>query len=245
VFTPEERDRVQEGLVEMAREDGRVVAAAVVGAAARGGGDRWSDVDLTFGLADGVGTADVVRDWTSDLGARFAAVHLFDLPFLASLYRVFLLPGGLQVDLSFTPAAEFGAFGPQFALLFGSAVERPFVEASPARHLMGMGVHHAVRARICLERGRTWQAQHWIGGARDQALSAACRVRGLPAGNGRGYDDLPAGVLDAFEGTLARSLDPAELARALGRVVGSLLAVARDVPEVPAGLDEHLRQLTR
>jgi hypothetical protein len=40
------------------------------------------------------------------MAKRHAAVHLFDLPFLSSLYRVFLLPGSLQVDLSFTPAAD-------------------------------------------------------------------------------------------------------------------------------------------
>ena len=51
---------------------------------------------------------------------EFDAVSLFDLPFLSTLYRVFLFPGSLQVDLSFTPGREFGALGPKFRLLFGS-----------------------------------------------------------------------------------------------------------------------------
>src|SRR5438105_641811 len=116
----------------MARGDSRVVAGAAIGATARGGGDRWSDMDLTFGLADGASMAEVLRDWTSELGDRFAAVHLFDLPFQSTVYRVFLFPGNLQVDLSFTPRAEFGALGPEFVLLFGSAVERPPVEPPTA-----------------------------------------------------------------------------------------------------------------
>jgi hypothetical protein len=244
MFTVEERDRVRDSLVAMGRADERVVACALVGAAARGGGDRWSDLDLTFGLADGASVAEVLRDWTAEIGDKFAAVHLFDLPFLSSVYRVFLLPGSLQVDLSFTPAAEFGALGPEFALLFGAAVERPFVEPPPGRHLFGLSVHHALRARICIERGRRWQAEYWIGEARDQGLSAACRVRGLPAGQGRGFDSLPATVLESFDGTLARSLDPGELVRALDRVVHALLSVAGDVPGLAGGLEERLRQLT-
>lgn len=39
--------------------------------------------------------------------------------------RVFLLRGCLQVDLSFTPASEFWARGPNFRLLFGGTVEAP------------------------------------------------------------------------------------------------------------------------
>lgn len=244
MFTAEERDHVRERLVEMAREDGRIVAAALVGATARGGGDRWSDVDLTFGLADDAGMAEVLGDWTRDLGNRFAAVHLFDLPVLSTVYRVFLLPDNLQVDLSFTPGADFGALGPEFALLFGSVVERPFMEPPAASHLFGLGVHHAVRARICIERGRFWQAEYWITAARNEALSLACRVHGLPARYGRGLDDLPVEVLDSFESTLARSLDRRELMRALDRVVNALLAVAGDAGGLAAKLDRQLRQLT-
>lgn len=244
VFTVEERDRVRESLVEMARADKRVVAAALIGATARGGGDRWSDVDLTFGLSDDASMAEVLGDWTRDLGLRFAAVHLFDLPVLSTVYRVFLLPGNLQVDLSFTPGAEFGALGPEFALLFGGAVERPFMEPPAASHLFGLGAHHAVRARICIERGRFWQAEYWISAARDEALSLACRVRGLPARYGRGLDDLPVEVLDSFAGTLVRSLDRGELMRALDRVVNALLVAAGDVGGLAPKLDRQLRQLT-
>ncbi len=34
-------------------------------------------------------------------------------------------------------------------------------------------VHHAVRARICIERGRYWQAEYWISDALLTALRAA------------------------------------------------------------------------
>jgi hypothetical protein len=243
LYTAGERDHVRDDLVAMARADARIVAAALVGAGAHGGGDRWSDVDLTLGVAPDTGVREVVDAWTADMSARFRAVQLFDLPFLSSLYRVFLLPGGLQVDLSFTPEAEFGALGPQFELLFGTAVERAIPQPAPARHHLGLGVHHLVRARICVERGRLWQAAHWIGAARDEALSAACRVRDLPAGNGRGTDQLPAAVLAAFDGTLVRSLDREELLRALESVARATLAGAADVPGAEEALGSPLREL--
>jgi len=245
MFTVEDRRRVRESLLEKARGDERVVAGAEIGATVHGGGDRWSDVDLTFGVADDSNVAEVLADWTSDLAATFAAVHLFDVAFLSSVYRVFLLPGNLQVDLSFTPRAEFGALGPKFTLLFGSAVDREFPEPPSAAHIFGMGAHHAVRARICIERGRVWQAEYWISGVRDEALALACRLRDLDPGVGRGFDKLVADVLAPFEAVLVRSLERAELMRALNCAIGCLLTVAADRPELAAGIEAQLRDLGR
>lgn len=41
------------------------------------------------------------------------------------VYRVFLLPGWLEVDIGFTPAAQFGPRGPQWRTLFGQPVQTP------------------------------------------------------------------------------------------------------------------------
>lgn len=62
---------------------------------------------------------------------------MFDLPSGPIIYRVFLLPGCLELDLSFTPASEFGAGGPKFRLLFGEAVEQPHEPPTPAHELFG------------------------------------------------------------------------------------------------------------
>jgi hypothetical protein len=243
MFTVEKRDRVRDHLLAMAQGDPRVVAGAMVGALANGGGDRWSDLDLTFGLADRVSASDVLTDWTAELSARFSAVHLFDLPFLSSIYRVFLLPGILQVDLSFTPGSEFGALGPRFELLFGTAVERGPVPRASAHHLFGLGAHHAVRARFSIERGRLWQAEHWISGVRDQALALACRRRGLPADNGRGFDELPPELLALAGDALVCSVERGELLRALDRAVEALLREAEEVREVASQVEIQLRGL--
>lgn len=244
MFSISDRDRVRDYVLQLASSDARVVAGAVVGSLALSEGDRWSDLDLTFAVADEVSVFDMLEDWTHDLVKEFDAAHLFDLPSGASIYRVFLLPGCLQFDLSFTPASKFGAAGPKFKLLFGSSMERPHTPPPPADELFGYAVHHALRARFCIERGRYWQAEYWISSTRDCALSLACRRRGLPAYYGRGFDDLPAEVRAAFKSTLVTSLEWDELLSALANVINGLLSESDEVQELAEKVEPQLRELT-
>jgi hypothetical protein len=247
MFSVEDRNHVRERVLAMAAADPRVVAGAVVGSLALHEGDRWSDLDLTFAVADDVPVLDVLGDWTHTLVAELDAVQLFDLAAGASLYRVFLLPGCLQFDLSFTPASAFGATSPKFRLLFGSAVAKPYPPAPPPHELFGYAVHHALRARFCIERGRVWQAEYWISSVRDYALSLACLRCGLSAQYGRGFDDLPSEVRADFVDALARSLEPPELLRALRVGIAGLLREATQVSELAAmvaSVERRLRELT-
>jgi hypothetical protein len=54
VFTVEQRDALRQRVLRLAEEDDRFVAGALVGSLAVDGGDRFSDVDLTFGVTDEV-----------------------------------------------------------------------------------------------------------------------------------------------------------------------------------------------
>jgi hypothetical protein len=96
VFTVEERDCVRDRLLEVAAADERVVAGAEVGSLAGGAGDRWSDLDLTFGVAEGVALDGVLRDWTDRVESELDGMQLFDVTSGPTIYRVFLLRGGLQ-----------------------------------------------------------------------------------------------------------------------------------------------------
>ena len=242
-FSVEDRDRVRDRVLELAASDERVVAGAVVGSLAHDDGDRWSDLDLTFAVVDGVPVLDVLDDWTAILADELGAVHLFDLPSGAAIYRVFVLPGCLQLDLSFAPASAFGAGGPRFRLLFGEAGKGTHAPPPDAHELFGYAVHHALRARFCLERGRYWQAEYWISGVRDHALSLACLAGDLPARHGRGFDDLPPDVRAGFVDALARSLEPNELLRALRSAIEGLLREAGDAHELAARVEPELRLL--
>ncbi len=242
MFTVEERENARDRILEMAKVDPRLVAGALVGSTATGS-DRWSDLDLTFGVADHSNVSDVLADWTVRLQREFQAVHLFDVSSQSTVYRVFLLPGNLQVDLSFTPRAEFGARGPNFTLLFGDAVEKHQSSQPSPEHLFGLAVHHLVRARICIERNRLWQAEYWISAARDYALSLACHHRGLNTSYGRGLDDLPREVLESFTETLVSSLDREGLLQALRRTTDGLLRNSQEVHDLASKLEGRLDEL--
>jgi len=244
MFSIKDRNLLRDHVLALATSDARVVAGAVVGSLALSDGDRWSDLDLTFAVADDFSMADVLEAWTDNIIQAFNATQLFDLPSGASIYRVFLLPGCLQFDLSFTPASQFGATGPKFKLLFGHAVEKPHFQPPAAQELFGYTVHHALRARFCIERGRYWQAEYWISGARDYALSLACLRRSLPAYQGRGFDDLPSDLLDIFSRALVTALTREELLRALGCVIDGLLHEIDDLEELVLKVKPQLIELT-
>jgi hypothetical protein len=225
VFTVDQRDALRERVLRLAHADERVVAGAAVGSLAVDGGDRFSDLDLTFGIADNVPPAEVLDDWTRTLVGEQEAVHLADLARDPTTYRVFLLPDALQFDLSVTPAARFRPGGPRFRLLFGeTAAGEPTFPAPPAADdLFGWGVIYGLHARACIERGRVWQAEHYVGAVRDHALSLACLREGQPAVQARGYDGLSAETRARFEGTHVGAPEPAVLRPALAAAVRALL----------------------
>lgn len=231
MFSVEERERIRERLIEKAQLDPRIVAAAAVGSSAEGG-DRWSDLDLTFGVADGTTAAEVLADWSQAVVEEYGAAVLFDLPFQSTIYRVFLLPGALQVDLSFTPSAAFGARGPRFRLIFGETAFDTWPPPSlpSPEHEFGLAIHHIVRTNVCIERGRLWQAEYWLHEARDVALTLACHRLGFDTHYGRGFDQLPPEVLDGLAGAHVATMTVPELRRALAAVTTGVLREAADLP---------------
>ncbi len=245
MFTVAQRDALRDRLLQLAEEDGRVVAAAAVGSLALNGGDRFSDLDLTFGIAQGVRVADVLEDWTRTLTDESDAVELVDLQRGPTTYRVFLLPHALQLDLSMTPAPHFRPGGPRFRLLFGeTAAGGPDTLKPPATgdlfiptpavaaDLFGWGVIYALHARACIERGRVWQAEHYIGAVRDHGLSLACLRQGVTVIQARGYDDLSADTHARFTDTHVSAAEPSVLRAALTACVRALML---------EGVDAHLQ----
>ena len=215
MFTGEQRDHVRNRVLELARADPRVTAGALTGSTAFGAGDAWSDIDVAFGIADGIAPETVLDDWMQVLDREFSVLDHFDLRSGSSIYRVFLLPSGLEVDVAVTPAEEFGARGPHFRALFGTTHQLEATPQPSARYLIGLCWHHVLHARSCIERNKPWQAEYWISGIRDSALALACIRLGENAVYGRGVDRLPAAVTDPLADALVRSLDESELRRAL------------------------------
>lgn len=208
-------------LVASAHADAHILGAAHVGSMASGRIDRWSDIDLALCLAPAANPEEVVAEWTERLYRQHGAAAHLDVHRGQTLYRVFLLDNTLQVDLSFWTAAEFGASGPAFQLIFGVPNERPHHPVD-ARELVGLAWVHALHVRSSLARGRVWQAEYMLGQVRDHVLALACLRHALPTSEGRGWDDLPESVTSPLQAAFVRFLDVAELRRAFGVTMAAL-----------------------
>src|SRR5260370_16726609 len=114
MFTAEQREQVRQRILEVAKTDPRIIAGALTGSMALGGGDRWSDIDVAFGIAEGIMPEAVLDDWMAVLAREWGILDYFDLPFGSSVYRVFLLPTGLEVAVAATPAEDFRPPAPTF-----------------------------------------------------------------------------------------------------------------------------------
>ena len=219
LFSVEERDRVRARLLARAEADGAVVGAAFTGSYATGDADRWSDTDLVLGVR-GTEVGATLDAWTAWLRDDFGALHHWDLPVgPASVVRVFLLPGWLELDLTFAPEAEFGPRGPQWHTIFGAPRSLP--PFAPPRHttVTGLAWHHALHARVSIERERWWAAEYWIGQLRGHLIELACLRLDLPTAHAKGAHLLPDETSTPLAVTLVRTLTALELRRALHAAV--------------------------
>ena len=241
MFTAEFRDQVRNRVLALVRVDPRVTGGALTGSTAIGLGDKWSDVDFAFGIADGNRLEEVLADWTPMLDQEFGVINHFDLhASQRRLSRVFLLPGGLEVDVSVMAAEDLGARGPKFRALFGTTHELEAPPQPDASYLLGMGWLHVFHARACIERNKLWQAEYFIRGIRDHVLALACLRLGEEALYGAGVDRLPAPVTDPLTDVLVRSLHVLELRRALAAATRCLI---RELQESDGQLSARLLPL--
>jgi hypothetical protein len=223
MFTPEDRARIRDSLVAAARADPRITGAALTGSLALGAEDRWSDIDLALGVASEADLTQVVADWTGRMYRDWRAVHHVDVYRGHTLFRVFLLAETLQVDIAFWPAAEFGAIGPTFRLLFGATGQPSLPPPPSAVEFIGMAWLYSLHVRSSIARGRLWQAEYMLSSMRNQVLAVACLRHGLPSAEGRGTDRLPPELSATLAGGLVRSLDAGEIRRAFGVVTDALI----------------------
>lgn len=245
MYTPDDRARVRSALLERAAADCRISGAAITGSAAADREDRWSDVDLAFGVADPANVSAVLADFTGHMYQRHGAVHHVDVRAGAWIYRVFLLPDTLQVDLAFVAAAEFRPLAPTFRLVSGAANELRHGAPPATGDLIGLAWLHALHVRSAIARGKFWQAEYMISGVRDYALALACVRHGLPSVHARGIDELPPEVTAPFAGALVSRLEEGELRRAFQAAIAGLLAEMRaEDSELAGRLEETVKRLT-
>jgi hypothetical protein len=153
---------------------------------------------------------------------------------------LFLLPGWLEIDLTFAPEAEFGPRGPQWQTIFGQTHPlEPFAAPDPDT-LAGLAWHHALHARVSIERGRWWQAEHWISAMRDHVITLACLRLGYTADRAKNAHLLAGDLTAQLETTLVHSLARPELGRALNAAIS---VVADEIERHDPALATRLRPM--
>jgi hypothetical protein len=244
VYTPADREALKDELIALARADPRITGGALTGSASVGREDRYSDIDLAFGVRTAADVLGVLDDRTSWMRQNHGLVDHLDVKTGSWVYRVFLLPSTLQVDVACVPAEEFGARAPTFRLLFGAASERAH-EPRPAAHdLIGWAWLYALHARSSIARGQRWHAEYMVSAIRDQVVALACLRHRLPVAYARGADSLPRTILDSLEGAIVRDLTATELVRAMRAAIDALVGEIRHADIGLAGtLEPTLREL--
>ncbi|WP_212743171.1 nucleotidyltransferase domain-containing protein [Microbacterium sp. 2FI] len=199
MFTPDSRSHLRDSLIALARVDIDVVGAALVGSAARGTEDDWSDIDLVLQLAPDAEEVAVVDRFTRWMDTEAGTADTLDVVAGGVRYRVFLLSSSLQVDISFWPHDQFRATTDEgFQLIFGSANPPTLPPAPQMNETVGMGWLYALHARSALARGKLWQAVTMLDDLRNQILTLACARYDLNPWHGREIDRLPADELAAL-----------------------------------------------
>ncbi|MBA3986398.1 MAG: nucleotidyltransferase domain-containing protein [Flavobacteriales bacterium] len=253
MFTIQSRDEVREKIISKAKTDRRIVSAAVIGSYAQDTVDRWSDIDLTFGVDEAFSTSSLINSWTDYVLKEFSGIVLFDVQVGNTTYRVIILPGCLQVDLSFSPVSEFGAIGPHFKLLYGGQYEKPQhskqyenlqTKQQLTQEMFGYMVHHILRARFSAERNKLWQAEFWISETRNYALKLACISWGLNSDYGRGFDDLPNNILSAFKNSYVKELSKEEILRVIKVLITGFPNISDEVKELSVNLNHILNEIS-
>lgn len=230
MFTEGDRSELLDRLVAHARADPGIGAAALIGSAARRAVDRWSDIDLALGIADGSAVLDVADRWTDVIGEQTTVSDTLDVRAGPALYRVFLLQSSLQLDVSFWPTGTLSPTGGEpLELLFGEAAAPTPQDPPNPYALAGWGWLYALHTRSAIARHRNWQGVQMLQGLRDQVISLSCLRHQVPSHQGRGVDQLPPSVLTDLATTLPVEATVTALAAAFTAAVQLLSAEIRHV----------------
>lgn len=246
MFDVADREEVLAQLVDAAQHDPEVDAAALLGSAARGAEDRWSDIDVALRLTPGADPYGVADRWAEWLRQEEVVVDQLDIHASGALYRVFLLASTLQVDLSFWPHGQLVTGGAPVRLLFGHADDTTAGSGS-SEDAMGhlrMAWLYALHVRSALARGRSWQAIRMLEEMRNRLIAMYCLRYGLATHEGRGVDLLPSPVRAELTSTLITTTDRSHLHRTFRVLVTKLLTEASGQSlSLPTGLELALDDL--
>src|SRR5919202_334391 len=79
MFTAEEREGLRSELLQAAQADPRITGAAITGSSSIGNEDRWSDVDLAFGVREESEVQATLADFSERMYRTYHVLHHVDV----------------------------------------------------------------------------------------------------------------------------------------------------------------------
>lgn len=245
MFTQQERDKIRNAILEKARGDLRLSGGAITGSVVVGKEDRWSDIDLAFGVIGQDKVESILSDFSQFMYDNYDCYHHLDVFSGEWIYRVFFLKNTLQVDIAFVQDQQFRARAPSFKLVFGKSLEPLYTKPRQVDVLAGWTWLYAFHVRSSFARKKYWQTEYYISGMRDYVFSMMCLRHNLPTSDGRGIDSLPNDLKASLEPGLVKSLEPEELYRAFDKTTDVfLLELGQADKELHQRLSIGLKALT-
>lgn len=222
IFTPYDREVALTRVLKLGSADRRLDAAVLTGSMGSRRADRWSDIDIAFMVAELESSEVVAADWVERFYRELPVAHHYETAFGTTLVRGFLMDNGLEVDLAFTPSADFTVWAPVRVIFdrTGHATRaaefpEPWSPTPNWAGEAGFAWHDVLHGCLAIVRGRPWQALFYLQRLRNRTLSLASERHGLEADEFKHVDDLPTHERDPLLATLVEHLDPSSLIKAM------------------------------
>jgi predicted nucleotidyltransferase len=244
-FTVGERQETVEKLLDGLSHDEQITGVLLVGSAAEGFDDRFSDIDLSVVVADNRSVLEVFREWKERISNWFPVQSSFEVissenSFLAG----FLLSNFLELDIGFLSMdglyakrvrwkVAFDRSGKLEELMRASWENRSEtgLEKNYRRNLDSIW-HYITHVAISLARGHHWRALHYLDEVRNRTVRLACFRRGLDPSHFRPVHLLPANSQEKLLETLPHSTQKSDIYRALQATKDLFFEEARAIDEL-------------
>jgi hypothetical protein len=228
-FTEDDRLAILNTLLAALRQDERLVGVLLVGSAADGFYDRYSDIDLSVVVAEEHQVSSVFSDWHSRIEELFPTVSSFEVPYAENMFLGgYLLANYLEMDVGFLGMADLFAKRGRWKVVFDRSGQiedlmqtswehrvRTDPEAEYRGRLNSIW-HYITHTAVSVARGHHWRALHYLETVRATAIELACHRRDFDPHHYRPVHLLPAEFQERLEKTLPKSTGDAEILRALG-----------------------------
>ena len=227
-FTEEERHENLNDLLAALGQDERLAGVILVGSAAEGFDDQYSDIDLSVVVAGEYEVATLFNDWKSRITALFPVLSVFEVNYSENKYLAgFLLANFLELDIGFLSFKDLYAKRLRWKIAFDRSGQIEEImrsswenreaadrETEYSRRLDSIW-HYITHTALSIARGHRWRAMHYLDVVRMRAIELACIRRDLDPHHFRPVHLLPPDFLDQLQGTLPRSAEETEIFRAL------------------------------